>query len=294
MAVKTEPKTELAERNQTPGERFTLAVERQFAGEVGNLQFGPYEKSLAQHLFIRVDAVLAEADAQRRPDAAPVVWGNVNMTRLAIDAVHRVQLGVDALIPGSLYPIAYYNSRTKKYDLDLRVGYRGEMLYKMNASARPVRNVRIELVYDTDEFTVYKAGVTSRIEGYDFRITQPFDRGQLVGGFGYIEYEDEQDNVLVVLSRAEIDKFAARAQSRKFWEPWYEQMAYKTIVHRTMDRIVLDPKKINAAALARVEADEQRAFTPPEEAPAVQEAQPLELAREDAQVADASDAADPF
>lgn len=277
-------KTALAKREPTHSERFAIAVERQFAGEVGNLNFTAYEKTLAQHLFIRIDAALAEAETKRRDAGKPAIaWPSINMTKLAIDAVNRVQLGIDALIPGSLYPIAYFNDRTKKYDIDLRVGYKGELFYKMAASRKPIRNVRVELVYASDEFTVYKAGITSRLEGYDFRITRPFDRGELVGGFGYIEYEDDKDNVLVVLSKAEIDKYKGKATGDKFWGEWYAEMAYKTIVHRTMGKIIIDPAKINVTAMAQVEADDAKDLIRQDDLPALEaDAPALELPATDA------------
>ena len=118
-----------------------------------------------------------------------------------------------------------------------------------------IRKIRIEPVYSTDEFVVYKRGLSQEIEGYDFKVHQPFERGELVGGFGYIEYENSEDNDLVILSKAEIDKYRAKAMGNDFWGPWYDQMAYKTIVHRTTDKIILDPQKINVTALAAVEAD---------------------------------------
>lgn len=291
MAIQKQepPKTEIVERNPTASERFAHAIERQFSSEIGSIHMTPYEKTLAQHLFIKIDAAMIDAEAKRK-DASkpPIVWANVNMTKLALDAVNRVQLGVDALLPGSLYPIAYFNDKTKKYDLDLRVGYRGELLYKSSASVSPVRNVRVELVYATDNFTVYKAGLSSKLEGYDFEITQPFDRGELVGGFGYVEFEDAAQNILVILSKAEIDKYrnASVGKNSSFWADWYEQMAYKTIVHRTMDKIVLDPRKINTQALASVEAEDASHEGLPE-TPALDGEEALELPPEDASVENA-------
>ena len=257
MVAVAKPEATIVKREATPSERFTAAVQRQFAAEVGNLNFSAYEKTLAQHLFIKIDAALIEAETKRKDSSKPAVtWANVNMTKIAIDAVNRVQLGIDALIPGSLYPITYLNDRTKKYDVDLRVGYKGEMYYKCEASVKPVKNVRVELVYTTDNFTVYKAGLKNSIEGYDFEITQPFDRGEIVGGFGYIEYLDGTDNVLVTISKAEIDKYRGKAMGDKFWGEWYAEMAYKTIVHRLMSKIVIDPAKVNAVAMAKVDAED--------------------------------------
>ncbi|MDD3334129.1 MAG: recombinase RecT [Eubacteriales bacterium] len=259
---KTPATNELAKRQPTPSERFAVSVERQFAGEVGQLNMTDYEKSLAQHLFIKIDAALIEADKKRANGNPPIVWQNVNMRKLAIDAVHRVQLGLDALIPGHIYPIAYLNGRTKQYDIDLRVGYKGEEYYSQRASVRPIVDMRTELVYSTDEFTVYKKGVSSKVEGYDFKVTSPFDRGELVGGFVYIEYADGVGNELVVMSRKEIDKIKGTAQSDKFWGAWYDEMAYKTLIHKATKKIVIDPHKINVTAYATVEAEENAGALP--------------------------------
>ena len=282
MAAKPEVTTGIARREATPSERFALSVEKQYGGEVGSLSMTEYDKTLAQHLFVRIDAAFAEMNARKSGNDIPVSWNNVNMRKLAIDAVHRVQLGIDALIPGHLYPIAYFNGKTQQYDVDLRIGYKGELYYKMRASVKPVQDVRIELVYDTDEFTVYKKGVSCDVEGYDFRITNPFDRGTLVGGFGYLAFEHAGDNVLVVLSKAEIERYRAssKAASGNFWRDWYEQMAYKTIVHRLMDRIIIDPEKINVNAMASVEGD---GFDQQQDAaaPAMRESTPMTIEAED-------------
>lgn len=291
----TQPEpTGITKREPTHSERFALAVERQFISEVGNVNFSAYEKTLAQHLYIKIDAALAEAETKRKDASKPAIaWPNINMVKLAIDAVNRVQLGIDALIPGSIYPIAYLNERTKKYDVDLRVGYRGELFYKMHASQKPIRNVRIELVYDSDKFTVYKAGMSQKLEGYDFEITSPFDRGTLVGGFGYIEYENESDNTLVVLSKAEIDKFKGKAMGQQFWGEWYEQMAYKTIVHRTMSKIIIDPEKINATAMAKADVDDTHVYAD-QDSHVMLDTMPLALAPEDEAIPAQDASIDPY
>lgn len=286
--------TAIVERKQTPSERFALMVERQFAGEVGAINLSQYEKSLAQHLFIKVDAALAEVEAKRKEGTTPYTWENVDMRKLAIAAVNRVQLGIDALIPGHLYPIAYFNGKTRKYDVDLRVGYKGELYYKIKASAKEIKNVRVELVYDTDVFTVYKAGLKQAIEGYDFEITKPFDRGELVGGFGYIEYADNTDNVLVTLSKAEIDKYKAKAAGDKFWSEWYAEMAYKTIVHRLMGKITIDPERINTLAMVQAEAALDAPYEREEELPPIPEnAAPLTLP-DDMPATETEDGGEPY
>lgn len=287
----TQETTAVTRRDATASERFALAVQKQYGGEVGKLSMPEYDKTLAQHLYVKIDAAFAEMNARKKDDDIPVTWNNINMKKLAIDAVHRVQLGIDALVPGHLYPIAYFNGKTKQYDVDLRVGYKGELYYKMRASVKPIQDVRIELVYDTDEFIVYKKGVSCDVEGYDFRVTSPFARGDLVGGFGYLAFDRAEDNVLVVLSRAEIERYrmSSKAANGTFWRDWYEQMAYKTIAHRLMDKIIIDPEKINVTAMAGVEAE---GFEPPAAAPAMRESTPMTIEAEDVPPISAAAAAD--
>jgi len=284
MPVKTDSNTtNITERKPTGGERFTLAVERQFSAEVGNLQMSAYDKQLAQHLFVKIDAAIIELDAHRKEGNLPIVRENINMRKLAMDAVNRMQLGIDALIPGSIYPIAYFNGKTKQYDLDLRIGYRGEQFYKMNASVKPIKDIRIELVYSKDTYEVHKADMNHACDGYVFELGAPFieERGELRGGFGHIIFEDGS-SVHVPVGKAEIDKYKGKAMGDKFWGEWYAEMAYKTIVHRTMNKIIIDPQKICVSALAKAESDE----IPPEprETPAMEGNEVIDLPPEDAHV----------
>lgn len=253
---------EIITAKATPSERFTSMVERQYTSEIGKLDMTDYDRTLLQHLFIKCDASFIEANAKLAQGKTPIAWQNINMTKLAIDAVNRIRLGIDALIPGHLYPIAYFNGTTKQYDIDLRIGYKGEAYYIRQASMRPIRDIRIELVYSTDEFIVFKKGLSSKVEGYDFHVKHPFERGDVVGGFAYIEYEDEQDNVLIVLSKKSFDKYKALAGSDRFWGSWYEEMCYKTLVHRATSRVTIDPRKINIEALATVKAEEEKEDQP--------------------------------
>lgn len=251
-------KNELVTQEATPSLRFTQMVERQYSTEVGQLDMSDHERQLLQHLFIKCDSAFIEANSKQGKDQLPIVWKNINMTKLAIDAVHRIRLGLDALIPGHIFPIAYYNKDSKLYDIDLRIGYKGEAYYIRKASMRTIKDIRVELVYSTDEFIVYKKGLSSKVEGYDFHIKQPFDRGDLVGGFAYLEYEDDSENVLIVLSKKSFDKYRSLAKSATFWNQWYEEMCYKTLVHRIADKVTIDPMKISAQAIAAVQVDADR------------------------------------
>lgn len=248
--------TALMESHST---RFVSMIERQFAAEMGSaLAFTDYEKTLAQHLFLKVDAQLKALEAKRTGDVTPYKWENVNMTKLALDAVHRVGLGLDALIPNHVHPIPYFNSKIKKYDVDLRVGYVGKDYCRRKLAVEEPLEVIYELVYDTDVFKPFMRSKQNEIEGYEFEITQPFSRGKTIGGFGYIMYADPKKNRLILVTDRDFKKAEAGAKTKDFWgdEKWRQEMMFKTIVHRVADKLPLDPRKVNAKSYAYVEAQE--------------------------------------
>lgn len=244
--------------------RFVNEVERQFTAEMGNkLQFTDYEKTLAQHLFLKVDSALREFEDKRlasNQKKTPYTWGNVNMRKLAIDAVHRIALGLDALLPNHIHPIPYYNSKLKKYDLDLRIGYEGKDYYRREMAVEKPIDIIYELVHETDTFKPIKKSFENEVESYIFEINNPFDRGPIVGGFGYIMYEDPRKNKLVIVTNDDFKKAEQHAQSDAFWSKHPEKMKYKTLVHRTTEKLQLDPKKVNAKSYAYVEGQEDEAF----------------------------------
>jgi recombination protein RecT len=228
-------------------ERFSSMVMREYSTEIGQVQFDQFKKKLAQHLFIKVDMALKDAEARRNPakSKTPIVWANVNIGKLAIDAVHRIELQLDALIPNHIHPIPYYNTRAGKYDVDLRIGYAGKDYYFREMALRPPTDIRIELVHANDHLSVMKKDSNNTIESYEFKVPKPFDRGPVVGGFGYISYDDPNLNKLVLVYMSDFDKAKKASGTDKFWGPHEEDMQRKTIIHRVSKYIILDPKKIN-------------------------------------------------
>lgn len=250
---------------KTSSERFMKNIQAQFAAEAGSpVAFSDYEKSLAQHLFLKLDSVLQELEAKRIKDGkdnqTPYTWHNVNMRKLSLDAVHTVKLGLDALIANHVHPIPYFNGKEKKYDLDLRVGYVGKAYYRMQAAVEKPKDIIFELVYSSDHFKPIKKSISNKVESYEFEIQNPFDRGEIIGGFGYIVYEDETKNKLVTVSEKDFLKSRDAAQSKKFWDGHPTEMRYKTLVHRVTEHLQIDPRKVNASYLYMEGKDEEEAM----------------------------------
>lgn len=250
--------TTIANRNATPSERFMQTTIKQYLSDVGKAEVSDYEKTLLQHIFIRIDMTIQEYNAKQGANGQ-ISWQNINMKKLAIDAVNRAKLGLDALIPGFLYAILYRNGKQDGlFDVDLRVGYKGEEYYTVKGSMFGLKHIYKRLVYGDEKLIVYPKGRNNPVEGYELKLTDdPFNRGELRGGFAYLEYEDPERNELVILSKADIEKRHKIAQSDKFWGPWYDEMALKTIVHAAAKKVAIDPEKVNVTALVAAESEEE-------------------------------------
>ena len=55
--------------NITPGERFTIAVMKNFSQENGELQITNFQKRLCQSYFIKIDQMLKAAELKRMAKA---------------------------------------------------------------------------------------------------------------------------------------------------------------------------------------------------------------------------------
>ena len=253
--------TQLEKSEETYSQRFTAMVVREFGSQVGTLELSPYQQVLAKHLFIGIDKALRDQEAKRVKDGRdtmPLVWSNVNMQKLAIDAVHRIELGLDALIPNHIHMVPYWNKKLNKYDLDLAIGYVGKDYYKREMAIEKPVNIIYELVHETDTFKPLMKSATNEIESYEFAVNNAFQRGPVIGGFGYIMYEDPTKNKLVLVSKDSMNKSKGLAKTNTFWSAYEENMQMVVVVRRVTAELKVDPKKVNASYMA-VEYDDNRA-----------------------------------
>lgn len=243
---------ELTTKESTISKRFVEKVQQEFVSAVGSSAgFDDHEKSLATNFYIHADNVLKDFEAKRQDknqnNKSPYKWENVNLTKLAIDAVHRIRVGLDALIPNHIHLVPYWNKNTGKYDLDIRMGYVGKLFVAQQFSLNPIEDITIHLVHEHDDFkAIMKKGLESQ-DSYEFDIVKPFDRGKIIGGFVYIEYEEGKNNKLVLVTEEEFVQFKNEAKSNAFWGKWGKQMRYKTLAHRGSEAVTIDPRKVHGS-----------------------------------------------
>jgi recombination protein RecT len=257
------------EAAQAPSARFMNLVVKEFENNAGEVQLTDHMKRLVQSNFIKLDSVLKENETKRLKkseqyrDALEFSWKNVNMEKMAQDCIAFAMVGLDPMQPNQLFLIPYKNGHTNKFDIGFMPGYKGIEIKARKFGLDIPKDVVIELIHVTDTFTVKKKDFNNPVEHYILDVANPFDRGEVIGGFYYFKFEDETKNHIRMFSINDILKRKPKYASPEFWggekdkwvdnkkkgkekvEGWFEEMCFKTIYRAAYGSITIDSEKIN-------------------------------------------------
>lgn len=259
--------TAVAQKELTASERFMNKVVAQFTSGVGEVALTKFQQRLAQNYFIALDSVLKTAEQKRNEqyNNLPMVWQNVNMEKLAVNVVSYARIGFDPALPNHINLIPFKNNSTGKYDIGFVEGYRGLELKAIKYGAEVPDSTTVELVYKNDRFKSIKKDRNNASETYEFEIVDDFDRGEIIGGFYYHQFNSTPEkNKLVVMNMKDILKRKPEKASAEFWggekdiykngkktgekeivEGWYEKMVEKTLYRAAYGSITIDSQKID-------------------------------------------------
>lgn len=275
--TKTTPKdTAVQAPVQTNSERFTNKIVSEFGTATGGeLKITESQKDLIKGYFVEIDRALKKAEEERvrkngnnsdhtYDNNLPVGWASVNMPDLALDLVHFAKMGLDMRLDNMLTPIPYKNNKRNSYDITLMEGYNGKRYIAEKYGTDKLVDIVVELVHETDSFKAFKKDSKRDIESYEFEITNPFNRGDIIGGFAYLIFEKPEKNKLIIMTVKDIEKRKPRYASAEFWggvkkekvdgrwqeveiEGWKEEMYRKTLLREACSSkyIVVDPAKID-------------------------------------------------
>lgn len=276
-----QPQQPAAKPQENMSERFTNKVLSEFGSSVaGAIEVTDFQRRLIQGYFIMIDRALKTAEEERLrknsrntnhdyDETVPVVWQNVNLTDLSLDLVHYARMGLDMQQDNMLFPIPYKNNKTGLYDVTLMPGYNGIKYTATRYAMEVPTGETIELVYSTDTFVPHKKDSAHPVPTYEFTINNPFDRGDVVGGFGYLEFADPSKNELIIMPLKDILKRKPAYASGNFWgggtktewktvdgkrqkvevevEGWFDEMCRKTLIREVYSakHLPRDPQKID-------------------------------------------------
>lgn len=236
------------EQKQLPAQQFISKIGYCWDAEFNNeLKFDNNQKTLGQHLFLKINQSFKELNEKwiDKGQNKKISWDNIDTNKLLIDSVHIINLGLDGLLKNHLHIIPFWNKSKGKYDINLMPGFMGKDFYRRKVAPIEPLNIIYELVFETDFFKAIKKDKDHKIETYEFCINEPFKRGKIIGGFGYIEFENQSLNKLITVSEDDFVRYSSKSKQKYFWDENPIEMRYKTIVHRTTEKLQEDPNKVN-------------------------------------------------
>lgn len=257
-------------------EKFSTYVIKEYGSQVSNAgELSHYKQKLIQGYYVGISKALENQEIARisknstNKDKSynndlPVIWQNVDMQQLAIDVRNFSDLELDMMQPNHLNAIPIKDKKKNKYVVRFIKGYAGIQYLSLRYAIEKPKNVIVELIYTNDVFKAIKKNRENNIESYDFEIVNAFDRGEIIGGFGYLEYDDPKKNKLIIMTRKDMDKRKPKYASAEFWggkvkewkngkqvevdsDGWLEEMLMKTLKREVYSpkNIELDPRKID-------------------------------------------------
>ena len=254
-------------------QRFVNMVNKEVSSVGGGavMPLTDHQKRLGQSYFMVIDSVLGQAEEKRMKksekyrEALAYTWNNVDLELLARDVVSACRLGLDPAQSNHIFPIPYKNGHTNKYHMVFLKGYKGLELIAKKYALEPPKAIITELVYEKDSFRMVKKDSSHAFESYEFEIGDPFDRGEIRGGFYYLDYgQADPRNKVVVMTLADILKRKPAKASPEFWggekavytngkpsgketvEGWFAEMCLKTIKRAAYNSLTIDTSKIDA------------------------------------------------
>ncbi|MGV0854808.1 recombinase RecT [Empedobacter brevis] len=275
-----ENNNQLQNYKPSPSERFTQLVAREFQSDNGEIQISSRQKKLAQNYFIAIDQLLKTSEIKRLAkseqyrEPLSYTWDNINMNKLAVDVMAYSSIDLDPCQPNHLAVIPYKNNTTGKFDLSFTIGYVGLELKAKKYGFDVPKEVITEVVYSNDKFKQHKRNRENNFESYDFEVVNDFDRGEIIGGFYYLIYDDETKNRIRVFNMHDIEKRIPKHAAAEFWggekdvwkngqrtgekeeiEGWKDEMVLKTLKRAAYNSISIDSSKIDENLMQVIQAE---------------------------------------
>jgi len=246
-------------------ERFMNQITALFTSDNGAPNVTEFQKRLIQGYFVRIDTMLKDLEIKRlgtqesQRSALSYTWSNIDLPKLAPQVFAFSSIGLDATQKNQVHPVARPNASKTKYEVALEIGYEGLEIKAKKYGLDVPDDVVVELVYANDKFKIIKKDKNNEYNSYIFETSEnPFNRGEVVGGFYFHQYiNNPEKNKVREFSKAAIDKRKPKYAATQFWGGWYDEMAYKTVRRAAWGVIPIDSKKIDDEYMRFLQAEQE-------------------------------------
>lgn len=241
MSKKKEQTNQTINTELSMPQRFTNAVIKSYGDVAKDVPISSKQMKLISNYYIKIcDTIVGQQGSKIQN------WNQVRLPELATTLAHMAKLNLDMSLGHlSFMPFEYKNTNT--FNLSPVISSSGYEYIAKTYGIEPHKQATIELVYDKDNFTITKKDSFHPCDSYTFEITNPFNRGEIIGGFGYLEFEDTSKNFILAMSVEDILKYKPKFAKDLFWSGENRKKMYeKTIAKQLFKRIKLDPDKVNS------------------------------------------------
>ncbi|MCC7571194.1 MAG: recombinase RecT [Methanothrix sp.] len=171
------------------------------------------------------------------------------------------QLGVEPGPMGQCFLIPFFNSRTKSYDVQFILGYKG--MIDLARRSGVITNIYAHEVREKDEFS-YCYGLNPQLN----HIPALKDRGDILGFYAVAHLKDG-GHLFQYLSVEDVEKRKDRSKAKEYgpWQSDYEEMGKKTVLRHMWKYLPVSVEIMKKAVLDETITDIEK----PEESTSVYE-----------------------
>lgn len=151
--------------------------------------------------------------------------------------MEAASLGLEIDMRGQAYLVPFWNNKTRSYDVQLLIGYRG--LLDLVWRSGQIQSIMADVVGENDKFNVVQ-GLEQKLEHIP-NFTE--GRGEIIAAYAVAIMKDGAKHFLV-MPRADLDKIRAASKSADSgpWVQWPEEMMKKSILKRLCKFLPLSPE----------------------------------------------------
>jgi recombinational DNA repair protein RecT len=164
----------------------------------------------------------------QKPELLEVAQTPMGQLSIVTAFLEAASLGLE---PGREYHLMPFGGRErdgtpKPKTVTGMTDYKGEVKLIWNAVQRPVV---ASLVYSKDEFYMTGANVPPKHDADWFR---PDGRGDIIGGYAYVDYGRDLYSLVIRMSEAEFLEHRAMSKKQDLWDKHPVPFRLKTLVHQ--------------------------------------------------------------
>lgn len=203
---------------------------------------GCKNEALAGNFFVALDAAIKKSEADRagnqyKTNDPKIRWDSINFEETFQACIAYANVGIDPLADDML-SFTFYKNKKGGYDITLVEGVSCMEILARKYGVNCPENVKVELVYSTDVFEPIKKDINNPSDTCIHKITNAFDRGEILGGYSLSQFKNPLHDQLRPMSKKDINK--RTKETSKFFQNWPDEMCIKTIAKNAWSKVVLN------------------------------------------------------